>query len=142
MQKFNNIIISTAIFLATVMMSVSCLEKEDLAPGVQNVMIELSVSAESLTKSSPTVSESAINSLRIYAFYGERLAGYASRGTVVEDEPFYMDLELPATGTHDVQRYYFQQYCIFTAGCSSGTGTQCSRYCKRTRLHFSPARCL
>ena len=105
MQKFNNIIISTAIFLATVMMSVSCLEKEDLAPGVQNVMIELSVSAESLTKSSPTVSESAINSLRIYAFYGERLAGYASRGTVVEDEPFYMDLELPATGTHDVHFY-------------------------------------
>lgn len=105
MQKINNIIISAATFLAAAMMSVSCLEKEDLAPSMQNVMIELSVSAEGMTKSAPTSSESVINSLRIYAFYGERLAGYASRGTVIEGDPFYMDLELPATGTHDVQFY-------------------------------------
>lgn len=105
MQKINNIIISAATFLAAAMMSVSCLEKEDLAPSMQNVMIELSVSAEGMTKSAPTSSESVINSLRIYAFYGERLAGYASRGTVIKGDPFYMDLELPATGTHDVQFY-------------------------------------
>ena len=74
MQKINNIIISAATFLAAAMMSVSCLEKEELAPSMQNVMIELSVSAEGMTKSAPTSSESVINSLRIYAFYGERLA--------------------------------------------------------------------
>ena len=105
MQKFNKIIFNAAILLAAVMMSVSCLEKDEIATDMQSVMIELNVSAEGMTKSVPTTSESAINSLRIYAFYGERLAGYASRGTVVKDEPFYMDLVLPAEGTHDVDFY-------------------------------------
>lgn len=105
MQKINNIILNAVTFLATVMMFVSCLEKEDIASDTQSVMIELSVSAEGMTKSVPTSSESLINSLRIYAFYGERLAGYASKGTVVEGDPFYMDLELPASGTHDVYFY-------------------------------------
>lgn len=105
MQKVNNIILNIAISLAVVMMSASCLEKEEIAPDTQSVMIELSVSAVGMTKSIPTTSESAINSLRIYAFYGERLAGYVARGTVVEGNPFYMDLELPASGTHDVYFY-------------------------------------
>lgn len=105
MQKINNIILNAAIFLAVAIMSVSCLEKEELVADTQNVMIELSISAEGMTKSIPTTSESAINSIRIYAFYGERLAGYVSRGTVVEGDPFYMDLELPASGTHDVYFY-------------------------------------
>lgn len=105
MQKFNNIVLIAATFLAAVMMSVSCLEKEDIAIDMQNVMIELSVSAEGMTKATPTASESAVNSLRIYAFAGERLAGYATRGTVTEGEPFYMDLELPASGIHEVDFY-------------------------------------
>ena len=105
MQKINNIILNAAIFLAAVMMSAGCLEKEDVATGMQSVMIELSVSAEGMTKATPTASEEVINSLRIYAFCGDRLAGYASRSTVAQGEPFYMDLELPATGTHDVEFY-------------------------------------
>lgn len=105
MQKFNNIILNAATFLAAAVMSVSCLEKEDVAEDMQSVMIELSVSAGGMTKATPTADESAINSLRIYAFYGERLAGYAQRGTVVEGDPFYMDLELPAEGIHDVNFY-------------------------------------
>ena len=88
MQKVNNIILNIAISLAVVMMSASCLEKEEIAPDTQSVMIELSVSAVGMTKSIPTTSESAINSLRIYAFYGERLAGYVAKGTVVEGDPF------------------------------------------------------
>ena len=105
MQKFNNIILSAATILAAVMMSVSCLEKEDVSSGMQNVMIELCVSTEGMTKAAPTVSEEVINSLRIYAFSGERLAGYVARTTVSQDSPFYMDLELPATGTHEVDFY-------------------------------------
>ena len=105
MQKFKNIILSAAALLAAAMMSVSCLEKEDVAADMQSVMIELSVSSEGMTKATPTASESAVNSLRIYAFSGERLAGYATRGSIVEGEPFYMDLELPATGIHDVDFY-------------------------------------
>ena len=105
MQKSNNIILIAATFLAAVLMSVSCLEKDDPAIDMQNVMIELSVSAEGMTKATPTASESAVNSLRIYAFAGERLAGYAIRGKVTDGEPFYMDLELPASGTHEVDFY-------------------------------------
>ena len=105
MQKINNIILRAATFLAAAVISVSCLEKEDVAKDMQSVMIELSVSSEGMTKSTPSASEKAINSLRIYAFVGERLAGYISRGTIVEGDPFYMDLELPQTGTHDVDFY-------------------------------------
>ena len=105
MHKFNNIILSAAMFLAA-MMSVACLEKDE-APqtDMQTVMIELSVSAQGMTKAASTESEKVINSLRIYAFCGERLAGYASRGTVEEGTPFYMDLELPAEGIQDVDFY-------------------------------------
>ena len=105
MQKINNIILNAAILVAALFTSVSCLEKEDIAIDMQSVMIELSVSAEGMTKSTPTASENVINSLRIYAFYGEKLAGYVSKGKVVEGDSFYMDLELPATGIHDVYFY-------------------------------------
>lgn len=106
MQKFNNIILSVATCLAAAWMSVSCLEKENAAKeNMQNVMMELSVSAEAMTKATPTSSESTINSLRIYAFAGERLAGYVSRGAVTPGDPFYINLELPETGTHDVHFY-------------------------------------
>ena len=105
MQKINNIILNAAVILMAAMASVGCLEKEDITADVQSVMIELSVSSEGMTKATPTASENVINSLHIYAFYGERLAGYVSRGTIAQGEPFYMDLELPETGTHDVNFY-------------------------------------
>lgn len=105
MQKINNILRNAALFIVAAMMSVGCLEKEEVSTGMQTVMIELSVSAQGMTKAAPTESETVINSLRIYAFCGERLAGYATRGTIVEGEPFYMDLELPAEGTQDVDFY-------------------------------------
>lgn len=105
MQKFNNIILIAAALVSAAMISVSCMEKEDASTQMQSVMIELSVSSEGMTKAVPTASETAINSLRIYAFYGERLAGYAEKGTVVEGTPFYMNLELPASGTHQVDFY-------------------------------------
>ena len=105
MQKFNNIILIAAALVSAAIISVSCMEKEDASAQMQSVMIELSVSSEGMTKAVPTASETAINSLRIYAFYGERLAGYAEKGTVIEDTPFYMNLELPAAGTHQVDFY-------------------------------------
>ena len=105
MQKINNMIKSAALFIAAAMMSVGCLEKEEAAAQLQTVMIELSVSAQGMTKATSTESESVINSLRIYAFCGERLAGYASRNSVEKGKPFYMDLELPAEGIQDVDFY-------------------------------------
>ena len=87
-------------------MSVGCLlEKEDASSQMQEVMVELSVSAGEMTKASVASDESAVRSLRIYAFYGDRLAGYAFRGAVTEGESFYMDLRLPETGIHNVDFY-------------------------------------
>ena len=106
MHKTNNIITGIASLLLAMIMSSGCLEKEDMAAGMQNVMIELSVSAEPQTKSAPTSMESAINSLRIYAFQGERLAGYAARmNGVSEANSLYMDLELPSSGQQRVDFY-------------------------------------
>ena len=106
MQKIYNISIKAAVLLAAAMISAGCLlEKEDAAQSMQSVMIELSVAADGMTKSASTEIESKINSLRIYAFNEDKLAGYASRGTVVEGEPFYMDLELPASGVYDIDFY-------------------------------------
>lgn len=106
MHRTNNIITIIASLLLAMITSAGCLEKEDMAAAMQNVMIELSVSAEPRTKADPTSSESVINSLRIYAFQGERLAGYAARmNDVSEATSIYMDLELPASGQHRVDFY-------------------------------------
>ena len=106
MQKISNITLKAAILSVAAVMSVGCLiEKEDALTNMQNVMIELNVSAGEMTKASPSEQESTINTLRIYAFYGSRLVGYIDRGVIVEGDPFYMDLELPATGIHEVYFY-------------------------------------
>lgn len=81
------------------------MEKDQTSAPGQSVMIELSVSASDMTKSASTDMEKAINSLRVYAYYGERLAGYALRQATAPGEPFYMDLELPESGKHNVKFY-------------------------------------
>ena len=106
MRKVNNILLNTVLCILAAATSVSCLlEKEGPSADRQSVMIELSVSAGDLTKATPTDAEKTINSLKVYAFSGDRLAGYASRQATALNEPFYMDLELPATGTHNVEFY-------------------------------------
>ena len=81
------------------------MEKDQTSAPGQSVMIELSVSASDMTKRASTDMEKAINSLRVYAYYGERLAGYALRQATAPGEPFYMDLELPESGKHNVKFY-------------------------------------
>ena len=109
MHTFNNIIRNTALCILAAMLSVSCLlEKEGPSVRMQGVMIEMNVSVPGMTKAiyeDPTAVEKEINTLRVYAFYGDRPAGYASRAATALGEPFYMDLELPATGIHDVDFY-------------------------------------
>ena len=109
MLKNNNIIINTALCIFAAMLSVSCLlEKDGPSAAVQGVMVEMNVSAPGMTKAEyedATDAEKVINTLRVYAFYGNRLAGYTSRESTALGEPFYMDLELPATGKHNVDFY-------------------------------------
>lgn len=107
MRKVNNIILNTAICMLAAVMSVSCqLEKDNLSAGRQNVMIELSVKAAEMTKApatseEPLPAETAISSLHVYAFYDGRLAGYAHKVSGLER--FFIDLELPESGVHDVE---------------------------------------
>ena len=106
MQKLTNILFNTIAVAAVAFMSAGCLlEKEDASGQMQSVMVELSVSAGEMTKAAVATDEGAVNSLRIYAFYGNRLAGYVSRGAVAEGDPVYMDLKLPETGSHNVDFY-------------------------------------
>lgn len=83
-------------------------ETDDKFVGPQSVTIELSVSAADLTRANPTEMEKAINSLRIYAFNSanNKLAGFIHRQqATTPGTPFYMDLELPESGTHNVDFY-------------------------------------
>ena len=109
MRNIFHIFIRTSLCIAAAAMSVGCLlEKEGPLQQMQEVMINVNVAVEGMTKAEyedPTAVEKVINSLRIYAFHGERLAGYAERQMISLDDPFLMDLELPQTGVHDIDFY-------------------------------------
>ena len=106
MHKFNNIIRNTAACIFAALLSVSCLlDKDEPLVQMQSVMVEMNVSSAAMTKAEGTAAENAINTLRIYAFYGNKLAGSAYRNNVASGESFYMDLELPAEGKHNVDFY-------------------------------------
>lgn len=109
MRSINNKFRNAALCILAAMLSVSCLlEKEGPSVEMQGVMIQMSVSAPGMTKAEyedPTAAEKTINTLRVYAFYGDRLAGYTSRTSTAPGDPFYMDLELPADGIHEVDFY-------------------------------------
>ena len=93
---------------AALLVSSCLMDKEDIPESLHKVIVQMSVSVDEMTKAQTedaTTQEKVINSLKVYAFYGERLAGYASRGATALNEAFYMDLELPLSGSHDVDFY-------------------------------------
>ena len=90
-------------------MATGCIfsQMDDSSDKLQGVFIEVKVSADEVTKSTPAVdagAESAINSVRIYAFYNGQLSGHYLRETP-SDEAIIMDLQLPDRGTHNVDFY-------------------------------------
>jgi len=97
MQKTNNIIKKAALAVIVSVLATGCIfEKMEMQKDLQSVLIQINVSADDLqTKSEPTTSESAINTLHIYAFNGNGLAGYHQRSATTVNEPFLMDLVLP-----------------------------------------------
>ena len=108
MKKINNIFRYSLLSLLALVVSVGCQkEMDDLVPTERrSVMMEVSVSAGGLTRSLPTEAEKSINTLRIYAFYGEQLVGYLDKKEVLsEEDAYYIDLELPENGTYDVDFY-------------------------------------
>lgn len=74
---------------------------------MQKVLIQVNVAADEMTKATGAVesnAETAINSIRIYAFYNGNLSGHFLRETA-SAEPIVMDLLLPYSGTHNVDFY-------------------------------------
>ena len=102
-----NIYILNYILLAGLVVFGACQrhEEEWIANGEHNVTIELSVSTTEITRATPTAMEQAINSLRIYAFRNDKPIGYIYREATSAGVPFYMDLQLPESGVHDVEFY-------------------------------------
>ena len=109
MQKYINIITKAALAVFAAVMATSCImDKEQMSEPLHRVVVQMSVSIDEMTKAQTeeaTAAEKVINTLRVYAFYGERLAGYATRGATALNEPFYMDIELPLEGSYDVDFY-------------------------------------
>lgn len=113
MRKTNNIFLNIFLCILAAASSAGCLlEKDGTSADRQSVMIQLSVSVgDEMTKltvlpdEDATTDEKVINSLRVYAFYGDRLAGYVSRQATALNDPFLMDLELPESGVHNVDFY-------------------------------------
>lgn len=107
MQAMNRIYQYIALTVITATMLSSCQkEADEWVIDTQNtVTVALSVEAGELTRALPDNMEKAINSLRIYAFYGSKRVGHIYSEATVTGTPFYMDLELPESGTHDVDFY-------------------------------------
>ena len=108
MKKIDNIFRYSILALLVLVVSMGCQkEMDDPVPTEKrSVMMEVSVSAGQLTRSLPTENEKTINTLRIYAFYGERLVGYLDKQEVISDNgAYYIDLELPESGTYNVDFY-------------------------------------
>lgn len=106
MQKMINIVIKAALALFAAFLATGCIfEKMDRPEKLQSVLIQVNVSADNMqTKADPTASETAINTIRIYAFYEGNLSGHFYRATA-SSEPIVMDLQLPLSGTHSVDFY-------------------------------------
>ena len=89
MQNIKNIMTKAALAVFTTLIAASCLaEKEQMPDPMQSVMIQLNVSAGQKTKAvteDVTEAEGKINSLRVFAFDGNRLAGHFFRAEASAD---------------------------------------------------------
>lgn len=108
MKNLIDIIAKASLVILVCVMATGCVfSKMDKANGLQNVLIQVNVSADEMTKSTAAVStddEAAINTIRIYAFYNGQLSGHYWRGSASGD-PIIMDLLLPYNGVHNVDFY-------------------------------------
>lgn len=107
MQAMNRIYqhIALTVVIATLLSSCQKEVDEWSLETQKTVTVALNVEAAELTRAVPSDREKAIRSLRIYAFYGNKQAGHILREATTPGTPFYMDLELPENGTHDVDFY-------------------------------------
>jgi hypothetical protein len=107
MQKYIDIMKKAAMAVVLAVAATSCvMEKDQVSSSLQSVIVQMNVSVGAMTKAteSPTDAEAKINTVRIFAFQGERLAGHYYRGEQ-SDEPIFMDMLIPATGNLSTDFY-------------------------------------
>lgn len=107
MQKYIDIMKKAAMAVVLAVAATSCvMEKDQVSSSLQSVIVQMNVSVGATTKAteSPTDAEAKINTVRIFAFQGERLAGHYYRGEQ-SDEPIFMDMLIPATGNLSTDFY-------------------------------------
>ena len=108
MQKIYDIMTKAVLAVFSMLVAVSCLlEKEQMPDPLQSVMVQLNVTASQMTKAvteDVTEAEGKINTLRIFAFDGNRLAGQFFQAQASAD-PIFMDLLIPATGSVNLDFY-------------------------------------
>ena len=106
MQKTNNIIIKAALTVFAAFLATGCIfEKMAMPEDLQSVLIQVNVSADDLqTRSVPADSEKSITDLHIYAFNGDKLAGYEYISDP-SDRGILMDMALPEGENVPVQFY-------------------------------------
>lgn len=128
MQKTNNIIIKAALAVFAAFLATGCIFEQMAMPeDLQSVLIQVNVSSGDMkTKAYPTTeegasaAESAINSIRIYAFHNGRLSGYF-QSNADPAGPVVMDLKLPDTGTANVNFYVIanEEAIVRTSGTAA-----------------------
>ena len=108
MKNLKNIFIKASLVVLVCVMATGCVfTKMDNGSDLHRVLIQVNVSADEMTKSVAAVNaddESAVNSVRIYAFYNGQTSGHYFRSTPSQ-EPIVMDLLLPYDGVHEVDFY-------------------------------------
>lgn len=108
MQKIINITLKAVLTAFLAVFATGCItDKFDTSNGLQSVMLQVNISAGEMTKADPTAAESAINTVRIYAYRTDGTQAGHFYSAAVSDEPIVMDLTLPEKGTHDVKFYVF-----------------------------------
>lgn len=103
MKRIFNITLRAAAVVLTVALAAGCVfEKENptLVRGTKKVMVELNVGADDMATKATADSEKDIKDLRIYAFIGNVMVGYANPQSL--SGAWYMDLNLPETGTYNI----------------------------------------
>ncbi len=131
MKRIINITLKVATAVLAVALAASCVfEKENptLVRGTKKVMVELNVGAADMeTKETVTDDEKPIKDLRIYAFIGDVMVGYANPQS--PSGTWYMDLNLPETGTYNIDFW-----AVANVGGLSGNSTTISPNMSKVQL--------
>ena len=107
MKLILHVLCAVSAFFGALAMLVSC-TKDDRTPQEQNVVVQINLDSDKVSKATPTEQENIIGSVRIYAYRedtGDFVGQYFRQAA--SSEPIFMDLALPVRGQYNVEFYIF-----------------------------------